>query len=346
MTILLTGTRAPATLDLARRLSREGNRVIGADSMRFPLGGFSNAFTAHYRMPSPRFAREAFVEALIRIISREKVTLLWPTCEEIFHIAANHEVISNHVRILCDPLTRLEPLHHKLKFALLAGNDAPGSWSPEEAPSDRELVWKLCYSRFATRTRITSPPRSTKGWMAQEFLQGEEFSSWALCMAGDVRTLAFYDCPARAGRGAGCAFEPLWDESAANFVEQFAASRRFTGSLSFDFIRGKDGRFKVIECNPRLTSGIHVLDQSVSLSDLLDRRGEIPPPMVPAQLWLPTLFSNPLFIGASPDVISHPEDMDPSRGQLASFLELGWTAARHFQSLKAASTRDIEYNGE
>ncbi len=346
MTILLTGTRAPATLDLARRLSREGNRVIGADSMRFPLGGFSNAFSSHYRLPSPRFACKAYVEELIRIISHENVDLLWPTCEEIFHIAANHEEISTHVRILCDPLAQLEPLHHKLKFAHLAGRDAPGSWSPEEAPSDRELVWKPCYSRFATRTRFASPSRSTAGWMAQEFVQGEEFSSWALCLDGEVRTLTFYDCPARAGRGAGCAFEPLWDESAATFVERFAASRRFSGSLSFDFIRGKDGRFKVIECNPRLTSGLHVLDPSVSLSDLLDRRGELSPPMIPAQLWLPTLFSNPLFIGSSPDVISHPEDVGPSRGQLVSFLELGWNAARHFKSLKAASTRDIEYNGE
>ena len=43
MTILLTGTRAPATLDLARRLWREGVRVIGADSLRYPLGKFSQA---------------------------------------------------------------------------------------------------------------------------------------------------------------------------------------------------------------------------------------------------------------------------------------------------------------
>ncbi len=346
MTILLTGTRAPATLDLARRLHKEGHRVIGADSMRFPLGSFSNALSAHYRLPSPRFERDAFVEAIIRIVTDEGVTLLWPTCEEVFHIAAAHEELSDYVRILCVPLSQLEPLHHKLKFARLAGLYAPESWAPEDAPSDRELIWKPCYSRFSVRTRIGSPPPSTAGWMAQAFVKGEEFSSWALCIDGEVRTLTFYDCPARAGRGAGCAFEPLWDESAALFVENFAAARKFTGSIAFDFIRSPDGHFKVIECNPRLTSGLHVLEESVRLSELLDQRGVIPPPMVPAQLRVPTMFSNPLALGTSPDVISRDDDRGPSRGQFGAFAELSWNAIRYFQSLKSASTRDIEYNGD
>ena len=63
-TVLLTGTRAPATLDLARRLWREGVRVIGADSMRFPLGRFSAAFAVHHRVPPPRQDRAGFLGAI------------------------------------------------------------------------------------------------------------------------------------------------------------------------------------------------------------------------------------------------------------------------------------------
>lgn len=346
MNILLTGTRAPATLDLARRLNREGARVIGADSMRFPIGRFSNAFAAHYRVPSPRFQRAEYFDSLLRILADEEVTLLWPTCEEVFHVAARHEEISDHVRLLCDPLDRLEPLHHKLKFARLAGDAAPASWSPEEAPVERKLVWKPCYSRFAARLRMDSPPASTEGWMAQEFVPGEEFSSWALCLRGEVRTLTFYDCPARAGRGAGCAFEPLWDDSAAVFVENFAASRAYTGSLAFDFVRGTDGRFTVIECNSRLTSGLHVLDESVRLLDLLESRGPTPPPMVSSQLKLPTLFTNPFVVGTSPDIIYQEDDRSPALGQIPAFSELAWNGLRRCISLRAASTRDIEFNGD
>ena len=345
MNILLTGTRAPATLDLARRLWREGVRVIGADSMRYPLGRFSKAFVAHYRVPSARFHRREYADALLRIIETEKVDLLWPTCEEIFHLAALHEELSSRVRLFCDPLAVLEPLHHKLKFARLAGAHAPDSWLPADAPADRKLIWKPCYSRFAVRTRLEAPP-STDGWMAQEFVAGEEFSSWALCIDGEVRTLTFYDCPSRSGRGAGCAFDPLWDEKAATFVAEIARSLHFTGSLAFDFIRSKTGHFHVIECNPRLTSGLHVLDASVRLSDLLERPTEMPPPMNPAQLLLPTLLSTPFSAWTSPDVISAPDDRRPARTQALGIAELAGIALRRLISLPAASTRDIEYNGQ
>lgn len=345
MNILLTGTRAPATLDLARRLWREGVRVIGADSMRYPLGRFSKAFAAHYRVPSPRFHRREYGDALLRIVEAEKIDLLWPTCEEIFHVATLHEELSSRVRLFCDPITVLEPLHHKLKFALFAGENAPDYWAPADAPSGQKLVWKPCYSRFAVRTRLDRPP-STAGWMAQEFVAGEEFSSWALCIEGEVRALTFYDCPARAGRGAGCAFDPLWDEKAAAFVGEIARSLHFTGSLAFDFIRSNTGHFRVIECNPRLTSGLHVLDASVRLTDLLERPVEMPPPMNPAQLLLPTLLSTPLVAWSSPDVISAPDDRSPSRMQVLGIAELAGIALRHLISLPAASTRDIEYNGQ
>lgn len=344
MNILLTGTRAPATLDLARRLWREGVRVIGADSMRYPLGRFSEAFAAHYRVPSPRFQRRDYADALARIVEAEKIDLLWPTCEEIFHISALHEEISSRVRLFCDPLAVLEPLHHKLKFARIAGAHAPDSWLPADAPGDRKLIWKPCYSRFAVRTQV-KPPSSSAGWMAQEFIGGKEFSSWAFCVEGEIRTATFYECPARAGRGAGCAFEPLWDEAAASFVAELARSLRFTGSLAFDFIRSPAGHFRVIECNPRLTSGIHVLDASVRLTDLLEKPGTIPPPMHSAQLLVPTLLSAPFAAWSSPDVIAAPDDRRPARTQVIGIAELAGTALRQLISLPAASTRDIEYNG-
>ena len=346
MNILLTGTRAPATLDLARRLWREGHRVIGADSIRRPLGRYSKAFATHHRIPSARFEPDGFIDSLKRIIGEEKIDLLWPTCEETFYVAARHAELSGETRLMCDPLAVLEPLHHKLHFARFVGDAAPESWAAEEAPPNRELVWKPFYSRFAVRTRIGKAPRERGGWMAQEFIKGEEFSSWALCQGGEVRALTFYECPGRAGRGAGCAFEPIWDESAAAFVIETARRLEFTGSLAFDFIRDRSGHFHVIECNPRLTSGIHVLDPSVSITELLATPAPLPPPMVPAQLRLPTLFTKPLLAWTSPDVIRVPDDRGPGTGQIGSFFEFAGIALKHGVSLTAATTFDLEYNGD
>jgi len=346
MNILLTGTRAPATLDLARRLWREGHRVVGADSIHCPLGRYSKAFATHHRIPPARHDGAGFGAALLRLIGEEKIDLLWPTCEETFHVAARHAALSAETRLMCDPLPVLEPLHHKLSFARLAGDASPESWTAEEAPTDRDLVWKPFYSRFAVRTRMGKPPRDRSGWMAQEYIRGEEFSSWALCQGGEVRALTFYECPARAGRGAGCAFDPIWDEGAAAFVTGMARSLAFTGSLAFDYIRDGSGRFRVIECNPRLTSGIHVLDAAVPITDLLETAVPLPPPMVPAQLRLPTLFSRPLVAWTSPDVISVPDDKGPGKGQIASFFEFAGLALKHRISLTAATTFDLEYNGD
>lgn len=344
MTLLLTGTRAPATLDLARRLWREGGRVVGVDSMRWPLGCASRAFAVHHRVPSPRFESEAFVAAVLEIALREKADLIWPTCEEIFHLAAAHDRISAEVPLFCDPLAALDPLHDKLAFAGLAGDHAPDSWSADQAPDDAKLVWKPRYSRFGSSIRIGSRPPDTRGWMAQRFIAGVEFSSWALCREGEVRTLTFYQCPARAGR-AGCAFEPVWDDAVAAFVLAFARARGVTGSLAFDFIRDPSGRVWVIECNPRLTSGIHVLDPSVRLTELLSEAAPLPPPMVAAQLKWPTWFSDRRVAGRSPDVVFANDDPGPRWGQIAGFTELTAIALRHSLSLAAASTHDLEYNG-
>ena len=344
-TVLLTGTRAPATLDLARRLWREGIRVIGADSVRYPLGRFSKAFASHHRIPPPRQSLSEFIESILTLVEKEQVDLVWPTCEEIFHLASVHENLSQHVRLFSEPLETLEPLHHKLDFAKFAGSLAPDSWPAEEAPRDRRLVWKPNYSRFAARTRIDSPPESMEGWMAQEFVDGDEFSSWAICVEGEVRTLTFYQCPARAGLGAGCAFVPMWNEKAEGHIREMAGRLHFTGSIAFDWILEKDGPLRVIECNPRLTSGIHLLDESVSLTDLLDRCGTIPPPMRAAQLFIPTLFSSLRFAGTSPDVISARDDRLPGLTQSLSYAEFALVALRQRIPLTAATTHDIEFNG-
>jgi hypothetical protein len=138
----------------------------------------------------------------------------------------------------------------------------------------------------------------------------------------------------------------MWDEPAAGFVTEIAGHRKFTGSLAFDFVRDATGRARVIECNPRLTSGLHVLDASVRITDLLEGPGSLPPPMHSCQLLLPTILSNPALMGTSPDIVSIAGDRGPALGQLAGLAELAGVALRRFTALTAAATRDLEYNGD
>lgn len=349
--VLLTGTRAPATLDLARRLHHDGVRVIGVDSMLFPLGRFSKAFAAHYRVLPPRQNREGFLREIKAIARHERVDVIWPTCEEVFHLAQGREMLSEIARVLCPSMPTLELLHHKLRFAewthqLDDAVRAPDSWPASKAPAGSPLVWKPCYSRFASRTSLDIPSGDLTGWMAQRRVQGREFCTWALCADGEVRTLAQYACPVRSGRGAGCAFEPVWSEAAQHFTARVARAMNYTGSLAFDFMESyDDGRTYVLECNPRLTSGVHVLSPEINIRALID--GEIVPhpDQRAAQLLLPVLASSPRYAGKSPDVMTSSDDPRPAWGQALAVAEFAGIAMRHRLSLLESTTFDIEYNG-
>lgn len=349
--VLLTGTRAPATLDLARRLHREGVRVIGADSMRFPLGRFSNAFAAHYRVLPPRQNREGFLHEIAVIAKHERVDVIWPTCEEVFHLAQGREVLNEISRVLCPSMPTLEMLHHKLRFAEWThqlGDEvkAPASWPASAVPVDERLVWKPCYSRFASRTSFERPPGDLAGWMVQRRVRGREFCTWALCVDGEVRTLAQYVCPVRSGRGAGCAFEPVWSDAAQRFTAIVARALNYSGSLAFDFMESdEDRQTYVLECNPRLTSGVHVLSPEVSIRALLDGELIAHPDQRAAQLLLPVLASSPRYAGKSRDVMASSDDPRPAWGQMLAVAEFLGIALRLHISLLESTTFDIEYNG-
>jgi hypothetical protein len=184
--------------------------------------------------------------------------------------------------------------------------------------------------------------------MAQRFVEGREFCSWALCVEGEVRVLTQYRCPARAGRGAGCAFDPVWSVAAQEFTATVARELRFTGSLAFDFMEcATEGRTFVLECNPRLTGGLHVLSPDIRLMDLLaGKAAPQPPAQREAQLLLPVLFSKPWLAGSSPDVVACADDPQPAWTQALSAAEFAWRAVAHRISLLEATTWDIEYNGE
>ena len=350
MTILLTGTRSPATLDVARRLHAAGVRVVGADSMRFPLGKYSNSLAAHYQLPPPRQAPAEFLQALQRLLDKEQINLLWPTCEEIFHISQWHELLSQQTTLLCEPLATLLPLHHKLQFtevvrALGTRVQAPESWAAADAPGNERLVWKPYFSRFAAQTRFDEPPLNRDGWMAQRFIDGDEFCSWALCRGGKVHAMTMYRSQARAGRGAGCSFVPHWSEVAAEFVQALASRYNFTGALAFDFMVLPDGQTFVLECNPRMTSGIHLLSPHINLANVLDEPTPLPPAMQAAQMTLPVLFSKPQLALVAPDVVFSESDPAPFWTQFLCAAEFMWRSHREGIPILSATTWDIEYNG-
>lgn len=377
MKILLTGGRAPATLDLARAFHKAGHTVFMAESLRGHLSQPSNAIKTNFLVPAPRQERGAFLLALKKIVEENQIDMLIPTCEEVFHIASGSYQIP--CKVFCEPIRKLDQVHNKWNFVINAiTNDL---YAPEtmliKTMDDilhafaqwRGLVFKPVYSRFASRTLILPPLKKTLStlkldspWVAQEFIPGQQFCTYSVCHDGHITAHTTYPSHFTAGQGATIAFGHVDHPAIFTWVTDFVQKNRFTGQIAFDFVQAPEGQLYALECNPRATSGVHLLashpkfteaftnptldcitpknKQSHMLATAMLLYG-LPNSFINGNfsLWLKTFFS-------SDDVILDFKDPLPFILQLRSILATWAVARREKVSLLEASTFDIEWNGE
>lgn len=384
MNILLTGGRAPVTLDLARAFHRAGHTVFMAESLRGHVSQPSNAIKANFVVPAARQETEAFLAALKRIIEENQIELLIPTCEEVFHIAKGLDTLP--CRAFTEPLAKLDGYHNKWKFVVKAGDCELRV--PESMLITREddllfayahwrgLVLKPVYSRFASRTLIRPPLKEAlatltfdrqQPWIAQEFIEGEQFCSYSVCQNGRITAHAVYPTSFTAGQGATIAFQPVQHAAIYEWVRTFVERFNVTGQMAFDFIQTADGHVTALECNPRATSGAHLLTNNPQFvesffntstssvqMDCVTPYANTSRMLGTAMLMygMPTAIANGKF-GAwlktflhSDDVILDFKDPMPFLLQLRSIFAYMSLGRRQKISALEASTFDIEWNGE
>lgn len=365
--ILLTGARAPATLELARLGARAGYTVHVADTHRWNICRGSRLITGRHVLPLPRQNHHVYAEAVNRLVHQFDIDVVVPTCEEIFHLAAVRDQLDARVTSLS--LSRLAPLHDKWQFiaaCTAAGVAAPrthlvmGTASATDLPAGRYIL-KPRHSRFATRVhewqsdeplpRLAAAPAS--GWIAQDYIEGKARCSWSVALEGRVLAHATYVVDATAGvRGAAIAFHSARDADVLEWVQKFVAAHRLTGQFAFDFITGPNGLVG-IECNPRLTSGIHCFrglpDVAHALFDphahqhapLLQ-----PPPDLYFRSRLALAMYGPRTCSRGASLLEAANDPWPRRLQSISWAHLLLRSLGTFTEPRALSTRDIEWNGE
>jgi hypothetical protein len=290
MHALILGARAPACLEWTRALQHEQWQVSTADSLRWPLSRFSEAGKNYYRLPEPRQNPQAWIDALKKLVSEKKIDWIIPTCEEVFYLAWGSEQLRDYCNIFTSDFALLQQLHHKFDFAKLTQNfnlTAPESFlvrNPYELKTifreDGDWIVKPAFSRFATHTYIKPTasdlnnilPTANHPWVVQQFIAGKEHCSYSLVKQGQVMSHAVYHPKYRVGKGSGIYFEVTQPTEILEFVKSFAFKTRFTGQLAFDFMEDKNGKFFVLECNPRATSGIHLFnDQPRALTEIFKR---------------------------------------------------------------------------
>jgi hypothetical protein len=377
--VLILGGRAPVALDHARRFAAQGWTVHVADSVSCRLTGWSSAVTSTIRLASPRHAPQQFIADLAGAIERHRIDLVVPTCEEVFFLSRYRAALPATCRILVDDFDKLRQLHSKwdfLQLATQAGGHAPDSALVDTLEQAREwaggkaIVLKPEFSRFGVHVRIyphgipqQAPPLPPLGrWVAQQYCEGVELCSYSVAEQGRLTAHALYRPQHRLHRSASYYFEPHACAPIQDFVTNLVAQLQFTGQISFDWIDAGDGRPRVLECNPRATSGLHLFSLNDAVPAALN--GDLTHCLAPqpgkARMLAPIMYTGGLLqalgrrnfrqwrndLQRASDVITTPGDRRPAVGALLDMAWFAKTALLRQCSLREAATSDIEWDGE
>ena len=196
-----------------------------------------------------------------------------PVSEEAMHVAALKRVLPKHVRFYGMDQDVLLGVHNKLGFVQMAagyGLDVPLTWrgdQPEAAAlaAEQDFVVKPLFSCSGQGMSILGRGSAIEwhatpaAYLVQEFVQGLVRSTFSLAHEGRVQVTVVYRGTVMSGTVA-VAFECVEVPVISQWVETFVRRSGWSGSISFDFVLDADGRPHSIECNPRMTSGVHFVE--------------------------------------------------------------------------------------
>ena len=107
----------------------------------------------------------------------------------------------------------------------------------------------MCFAcRYLNIIEVTKQ----RPWIVQQYMDGEETSTYAIAVDGKV--IAYADNEA----SISClSYEHIESREIWQWVEKFVKETKCTGQLCFDYMRNsKDGKLYCIECNPRTSTVI------------------------------------------------------------------------------------------
>ncbi|MEY3499537.1 MAG: hypothetical protein RL308_1206 [Bacteroidota bacterium] len=357
-TILISGARAPIALEMARSFHKAGHRVIMIDCLHLTIARWSNCVSTYYVIPSPRFDNLGFVAKIQEIIRVEQVDHFIPTCEEAIFVAEHLE------SFLCKVWTAdhklILELHNKLRFAQFnhSGFPIPTTFLIREFmdwDNSDKYVFKPVYSRFASSVIIRKQLSNNffkdtdkNHWIAQDFITGKEICIYSIWNEGRLKAYSAYHPLYRAGKGAGIFFEPIKNDLVFEYVKTIGSQIKYTGQLCFDVIIDVNETPYFIECNPRGTSGAHLINTQLAEAFLGTNtyvghnNQEFSIKYVMFFLHFIPFFKKRVW--KSKDIIFQWNDLKPFIFQILSLIEITYIKFTKRVSWLEATTFNIEWN--
>lgn len=269
--VLLTLGRLPKGLEVARAMRRTGCTVFVADPYGSHLCKPSRAVKRSFRVTAPNIDALAYRRQLLEIVIGEGIDLVIPVSEEAPHVAPLAADLPAHARMFGADFQTLTTLGNKLRFAEMAGG--LGLAVPETHRADTAAAAELA----ATKDHVIKPLHGSSGLglklrragdalgpddrtpeqLVQQRVEGRHVSSFAMARAGEALVTVVYEGGVMSGTTAVCFVRADDVPQVHEWVQAFVAATAHDGFISFDFILDDDGTPFAIECNPRLTSGVH-----------------------------------------------------------------------------------------
>ncbi|MCR9204038.1 MAG: ATP-grasp domain-containing protein [Halobacteriovoraceae bacterium] len=366
MNILLSGGRAPFTLELLRLLSKQGHQVSLLEFSPFTLSSYSQYAIQTYLLPPPARQETQFISELIALLKNQSFDLFIPTCEEVIYLSKYKRQIEDFTSLFTCDFSKILKLHNKETFNLfLKEKNLP---TPQtfrdlsEVPDSMELIKKKRWSRFGIHVeKITKTTASKEiednSYIFQEFISGKEYCLYCVVLEGKIQAYSCYEKQFSIDGGASNYFEHFESPEILFWMNQFFEGEKITGQFSFDLIvSSKDQLVYAIECNPRATSGIHLLKNDLKAEHFLVSQLEVTKPSVhkPQMLGLSLLlfcfqwknkFGWVKALFRAEDVVFRIKDPLPFFGQFVSVLYFALISIRTKRHIVDATTYDIEFNG-
>ncbi len=275
-TVLLTLGRLPKALELARCLSAAGCRVLIAEPFAWHLCRPSLSVDRCFTTPAPAVDQAAYLEALLQIIRQETVDLIIPVSEEALHVSLLADRLPPGTELLSQSHDRLMALHDKFTFcrqAERAGLPVPETHLATDTEAERltarcDTVIKPRFGCSGTGMRFLQKgadlPANQKNpdTIVQRRISGREVSTLSFCRNGTVVGHIDYEGLVFAGSVATCFRCVDRLPEVGRWVTRFVRDSGYSGFIAFDFMVDDAGSLWPLECNPRLTSGIHFMDHT------------------------------------------------------------------------------------
>jgi D-aspartate ligase len=248
-----------------RSLGRAGIRVLAVDHRQSALG-FRSRYGERFLSPDPFVDERRFVN-FIRALGE---VVVFPTHDDSLNAVARY---ADDLQVLTpfpawDVLERVQSKRVQLEQAQAAGVDIPAP-DPPTFPvivkPDRPIEFKRRYRRQAFRCENTAELEDALakteefGPIVQEFVPGGDDTLYTVgsYLTRDGRALGIF-CGRKLrqtppGIGTCRVGEAVWEQEAVDAALRLLKAFEFHGLSQVEFKRDpRDGRFKLMEINPRL----------------------------------------------------------------------------------------------